>query len=83
MVEDAESDLLVSFRLQEGEAVVFNQRRMLHGRRAFTDEVSSTRHLQGCYVCIDEFINAYRVAKRKLEGAEGMVGTSASGNQSM
>ncbi|XP_077987992.1 gamma-butyrobetaine dioxygenase-like [Glandiceps talaboti] len=49
-----ESHLKLKHRLQPGECIVFNNRRMLHAREAFSQD-SGSRHLQGCYVNIDEF----------------------------
>ena len=39
---------VVRTTLRDGEAVVFDNRRVLHGRTAFASEVP--RHLQGCYL---------------------------------
>ena len=39
--------------------VVFNNRRMLHGRHGFRQRGVARRHLRGCYVNIDEFANRY------------------------
>jgi len=41
-------------RLQPGEMVCFNNRRVLHARHAFQLH-GGVRHLRGCYVNIDEF----------------------------
>ena len=41
-------------RLHPGDLVCFNNRRVLHGRRAFQLN-GGQRHLRGCYVNIDEF----------------------------
>lgn len=43
-------------RLRPGEVLVFNNRRMLHGRSAFATN-GGTRHLRGAYVNIDDFVN--------------------------
>uniref|UniRef100_A0A7S3UXS5 TauD/TfdA-like domain-containing protein n=1 Tax=Aplanochytrium stocchinoi TaxID=215587 RepID=A0A7S3UXS5_9STRA len=48
------------FRLQTGDLICFNNRRMLHGRDAFRSH-QGVRHLQGCYNTIDDFLNKYRV----------------------
>mmetsp|Transcript_4640 Transcript_4640/g.6952 ORF Transcript_4640/g.6952 Transcript_4640/m.6952 type:complete len:441 (+) Transcript_4640:1155-2477(+) len=48
------------FRLQPGDMVTFNNRRMLHGRNAFTSE-DGNRHLQGCYLDIDTVLNKFRI----------------------
>lgn len=39
-------------RLEPGDVVVFDNRRMLHAREAFE---GGQRHLQGCYVAVDTF----------------------------
>ncbi len=50
---------MIQFRLKPGDALVFNNRRMLHGRRQFQAakgaEQNAHRILQGCYVNVDEF----------------------------
>ena len=57
-------------RLQPGEVLVFNNRRMLHGRDGFAGE--GVRHLRGCYVNIDEFANRFNLLRRKyVPGAGG------------
>ena len=57
LLRDMESEALVETRLTPGDLVAFNNRRMLHGRREFSHEdgQSGERHIQGCYVNIDEF----------------------------
>ncbi len=40
---------MVSLKLKAGEMVIFDNRRVLHGREAF-DPSSGFRHLRGCYV---------------------------------
>lgn len=65
-----EEPRLVQFRLSPGDIIVFNQRRMLHGRTAFdntasTGSVLHQRHLQGTYVNIDDFVNKLRVLNLK------------------
>ncbi|TMW55570.1 hypothetical protein Poli38472_010452 [Pythium oligandrum] len=46
---------LLHFRLREGEMLVFNNHRMLHGRRGY-DAVNTRRHLEGCYLDYEEFV---------------------------
>lgn len=53
----------VAFRLEPGEMVVFDNRRILHGREAF-DPNSGFRHLHGCYVDRGEFASRLRVLAR-------------------
>jgi gamma-butyrobetaine dioxygenase len=56
-------------RLQPGEMLIFNNQRMLHGRRAFTMSSSKQqegqRHLMGCYTNIDDTLNEYRLLRRQ------------------
>lgn len=54
---------LVTFKLQAGEMVVFDNRRVLHGREAF-DPNTGYRHLRGCYVDRGEFESRLRVLSR-------------------
>jgi alpha-ketoglutarate-dependent taurine dioxygenase len=54
--------------LQPGQILVFNNQRMLHGRRSFrmTDDTpSSGRHLIGCYTNVDETLSRYRLLLRE------------------
>jgi alpha-ketoglutarate-dependent taurine dioxygenase len=51
---------LVEYRMSPGDVSVFNNRRMLHGRRNFGAPVGAgggggNRLLQGCYVNVDEY----------------------------
>lgn len=50
-------------KLQAGEMVVFDNRRVLHGRAAF-DPNTGRRHLHGCYVDRGEFESRLRVMAR-------------------
>lgn len=53
----------LDLRLAPGEIAVFNNRRILHGRRAF-NPATGARHLQGCYVDWDETLSRIRVLER-------------------
>ena len=44
--------------------LVFNNRRMLHGRAAFEATAGGGRHLRGGYVNIDEYANAVNLLRR-------------------
>ena len=58
-------------RLEVGDMIVFNNRRMLHGRAAFAGGAADgARHMRGGYVNIDEFANTYNLLRRK-HAAEG------------
>ena len=57
------SENVKEFRLREGECLVFNNRRLLHGRRGF--QGVGERHLRGTYCSIDEGLNVWRVMQRE------------------
>ncbi|MDE0319298.1 MAG: TauD/TfdA family dioxygenase [Acidimicrobiaceae bacterium] len=44
-------DFAIEITLRAGETIAFDNRRMLHGRRAFRS--TERRQLQGCYIDID------------------------------
>ena len=60
----------IKFRSEPGTILAFNQRRMLHGRDAFSSQDRGVRWLQGCYVCIDAFLNRYRTLRLKFARGE-------------
>lgn len=55
---------LFSYKLKEGECVVFNNRRILHGRQAF-DAEGGERWLKGTYVDTDVVASRLRVLSAK------------------
>lgn len=59
--------LQVRLRLAPGELLVFHNRRVLHGRTAF-DPTAGRRHLQGCYVDVDDLLSRIRVLERVERG---------------
>jgi len=52
-------------RLDAGDLIVFDNRRILHARNAF-DLEEGNRHLQGCYLDKDELLSRIRVLERAL-----------------
>ena len=52
-------------RLNAGELIVFDNRRVLHARNAFNLE-KGNRHMQGCYVDKDELFSRIRVLEREI-----------------
>jgi gamma-butyrobetaine dioxygenase len=46
-------DLLLTFRLEPGDCLIFDNVRLLHARTAFRDTAAGSRHLQGCYADLD------------------------------
>jgi gamma-butyrobetaine dioxygenase len=55
----------IRFLLNAGEAMVFSNDRVLHGRTGF-DPQEGMRHLQGCYIDHDAPRSRYRVLRRNL-----------------
>jgi gamma-butyrobetaine dioxygenase len=53
---------LITFRLNAGECIVFDNHRIAHGRASFLDG-SGARHLRGCYVDRGELRSTYRVLR--------------------
>jgi gamma-butyrobetaine dioxygenase len=53
----------IRFRLDDGDLVMFDNRRLLHGRTGF-DPQEGLRHLQGCYIDVDGPRSLYRVLRR-------------------
>jgi len=53
----------IRFRLDDGDLVMFDNVRLLHGRTSF-DPAEGLRHLQGCYIDIDGPRSLYRVLRR-------------------
>jgi alpha-ketoglutarate-dependent taurine dioxygenase len=72
--------------LQRGDVLVFNNQRMLHGRRGFTTLGSSSkRHLMGCYTDAMETTSHYRQLLRERQhggscGGDGGFGRRNAGN---
>jgi gamma-butyrobetaine dioxygenase len=56
------------FLLQDGDLVMFDNRRLLHGRTAF-DPQQGVRHLQGCYIDMDGVHSMHRVLHRGVPAA--------------
>lgn len=57
------SDFEIKTRLRAGDLMSFHNNRVLHGRDVF-DPNSGHRHLQGCYVDLDDFLSRIRVLER-------------------
>jgi gamma-butyrobetaine dioxygenase len=53
----------IRFLLDDGDLVMFDNVRLLHGRTSF-DPAEGLRHLQGCYIDVDGPRSLYRVLRR-------------------
>ena len=67
---------VLEYRLQPGECVIFNNRRVLHGRKAF-DAVGGERHYKGTYVDTDVISSTLRVLHSRLR-PDSSIGTPGS-----
>jgi gamma-butyrobetaine dioxygenase len=69
-------DFEIRFLLKGGDLVMFDNRRLLHGRTGF-NPAEGLRHLQGCYIDIDGPRSLHRVLRRRRAQAGGDVRRSA------
>lgn len=60
---------MISYRYEPGDLVMFDNRRLLHGREAF-DETTGKRWLRGCYIEREELHSAVRMAARRQRERE-------------
>ena len=54
----------VKLRLEPGDMMAFNNLRIMHGRSSFNPQ-SGRRHLQGCYIDIEDFQSRLNVLERQ------------------
>ena len=73
----ARPDLMLKFRLEEGDCVVFDNTRILHARTAFA--ATGNRHLQGCYCDLDGVASTLAVLRRRHAADRGSGDGSAHG----
>jgi gamma-butyrobetaine dioxygenase len=66
MAETRRPENIITFKMKPGEMVVFDNRRVLHGRTAF-DPMTGHRLLKGFYVDRGEFDSRIRMLSRKLQ----------------
>ncbi len=57
------------FRLRDGDLVVFDNQRIMHGRTAFTS-AQHPRHLRGCYLTRDSVFSGAGLLRRRLRRSE-------------
>ncbi|XP_007885855.1 gamma-butyrobetaine dioxygenase [Callorhinchus milii] len=61
---------LVTFKMEPGDVMTFDNWRLLHGRRSYTTTKDSTRHLEGAYVDWDEVMSRLRCLKRIIKATK-------------
>ena len=74
----------VEFKLAAGEMVLIDNRRILHGRRAYVNGQSHERHLQGAYADMDGLLSTLakltaQEAARRVDGLEAIFASEAMG----
>jgi gamma-butyrobetaine dioxygenase len=57
-------ELMLTFRLESGDCLIFDNTRLLHARTAFEESGTGRRHLQGCYADLDGLASTVRVLER-------------------
>ena len=67
----------LNFRLEEGECLIFDNRRVLHARNSF-DSSTGERHFCGCYIERDELWSAIRMLDRR--NRQKIINSSSNGN---
>ncbi len=60
-----ETRFQLKLRLAEGEIVVFDNQRILHGRTAFAS-ARHARHLRGCYLTRDSVYSNAAILRREM-----------------
>ena len=70
----AKPELTFNYLLKEGDAVLFDNRRVLHARMAFRDKEGgggdTNRWLKGCYLEADALLDRGRMLKTRMEKGE-------------
>lgn len=55
----------LNLKLRPGELIAYDNNRILHGRKSF-DPNSGERHLQGCYLNMEDLDSAMRMSERRV-----------------
>ncbi|KAF0682542.1 Aste57867_25340 [Aphanomyces stellatus] len=61
---------LLNFRLREGQLLVFNNRRLLHGRHGYNAQ-STRRHLKGCYMDLEDYTSRRTTLRQTTRQVRG------------
>ena len=64
-LEQTLHDNLIEYKMEPGDIVCMNNRRVVHGRSGY-DSTKTDRWLQGCYFDWDETMSRYRILKKKV-----------------
>lgn len=59
---------VVTYRMEPGDLVTFDNWRLLHGRRSYVSSPDRLRHLEGAYLDWDEVMSRLRILRGKVHG---------------
>ena len=59
----------LNLKLHPGELIAYDNNRILHGRKSF-DPNSGERHLQGCYLNMEDLDSAMRMSERRTSSSQ-------------
>ncbi|KAM9408529.1 gamma-butyrobetaine dioxygenase isoform 1-T2 [Pholidichthys leucotaenia] len=59
---------VVTYRMEPGDLVTFDNWRLLHGRRSYNSSADRLRHLEGCYLDWDEVMSRLRILRKAVHG---------------
>ena len=59
----------IKYKMEEGDILNFNNKRILHGRTEY-DATTTSRFLHGCYLDWDEVKSTFRVLRARMSHTE-------------
>ncbi|XP_028812065.1 gamma-butyrobetaine dioxygenase [Denticeps clupeoides] len=59
---------VVTYRMEPGDLVTFDNWRLLHGRRSYVSHEDRLRHLEGAYLDWDEVMSRLRILRKAVQG---------------
>ncbi|XP_030621963.1 gamma-butyrobetaine dioxygenase [Chanos chanos] len=59
---------VVTYRMEPGDLVTFDNWRLLHGRRSYVSHPDYLRHLEGAYLDWDEVMSRLRILRKAVHG---------------
>lgn len=60
-------DNVVTYKMEPGDLVTFDNWRLLHGRRSYLTHADTVRHLEGAYLDWDEVMSRLRVLRKSVQ----------------
>ncbi len=71
LLKDYAKEYTLEYKMQKGDVIVFNNQRMVHGRRSFQCYGKIERHLIGCYTDSMDTVSRYRQLLRQRAEKNG------------